>query len=44
MKEEDSAPKIELDVTLMNTKAANLYESIGFEQINTYSVYVWNQN
>lgn len=44
MNEEETSLKIELDVTLMNTKAANLYESIGFEQINTYSVLVWNQN
>ena len=41
---EKASPKIELDVTLFNEKAANLYESIGFESINTYSVLIWNKN
>ena len=43
MKEEPTSPAIELDVTLKNTTAANLYNSIGFEEINTYSVLVWTK-
>jgi ribosomal protein S18 acetylase RimI-like enzyme len=43
LKEEPNASTIELDVTLKNTNAANLYNSIGFEELNTYSVFVWTQ-
>jgi ribosomal protein S18 acetylase RimI-like enzyme len=41
MNEESTAPMIELDVTLKNFQAANLYETLGFEQMYTYTVLVW---
>jgi ribosomal protein S18 acetylase RimI-like enzyme len=35
---------IELDVTLENTVAFNLYKSIGFKLIREYPVFVWKEN
>ena len=35
--------KIELDVTLDNSNASKLYSSLGFNEINQYSVYAWNE-
>ncbi|MHA2295009.1 MAG: GNAT family N-acetyltransferase [Candidatus Hodarchaeales archaeon] len=43
MKAETGIHKIELDVTLSNRNAAQLYESIGFQQVRKYSVYVWKK-
>ena len=42
MKAKPEAPKVDLDVTLNNNNASKLYSTIGFEEINQYSVYVWN--
>ncbi|MFX1285151.1 MAG: GNAT family N-acetyltransferase [Promethearchaeota archaeon] len=36
--------EIELDVTLKNTVALNLYKSLGFRFKREYTVFVWNEN
>ncbi|MHA2363389.1 MAG: GNAT family N-acetyltransferase [Candidatus Hodarchaeales archaeon] len=35
--------QVELDVTLSNDTAANLYKSVGFKETNKYSVYIWQK-
>ncbi|MFX1507063.1 MAG: GNAT family N-acetyltransferase [Promethearchaeota archaeon] len=35
--------KIELNVTLINAAALKLYKSVGFREIDSYSVFIWNK-
>ncbi|MFX0091100.1 MAG: GNAT family N-acetyltransferase, partial [Candidatus Hodarchaeota archaeon] len=44
IKQEPEFSRVELDVTLKNNSAAKLYKSLGFQEKNQYSVYVWKKN
>ncbi|MFW9995243.1 MAG: GNAT family N-acetyltransferase [Candidatus Odinarchaeota archaeon] len=41
IEDESDIASVELDVTLSNSKAKNLYTSLGFKPLNKYSWYVW---
>ncbi len=40
----DSSQRVDLDVTIDNNYASKLYSSLGFKEVNPYTVYVWNRN
>ncbi|MFX1254265.1 MAG: GNAT family N-acetyltransferase [Promethearchaeota archaeon] len=43
IKKEPEMSRVELDVTLKNIPAAKVYKSLGFQEINQYSVFVWKK-
>lgn len=43
MENNSELSKIELNITLTNVAALKLYKSIGFRELDSYSVFIWNK-
>ncbi|MFX0065968.1 MAG: GNAT family N-acetyltransferase [Candidatus Hermodarchaeota archaeon] len=43
IKKEPDISRVELDVTLKNIPAARAYKSLGFQERDQYSVFIWNK-